>query len=130
MSAAVDPLVLAKQGDERPQDGALALCEGCGAMIRWITTEKGKRVPVAPYRMRGQWRRPLAGYGEGRGDGKRPETFGLLYVLPVSAERAARSKWLGGAKLYRHPPGTVWGYRPHHADCPKAGQFGTQVASS
>lgn len=116
MSAA-DPLVLAKQGDPRPQDGPLALCPSCGVLIRWLRTIKGKTVPVAPYRLRGNWHRPLEGYGVERQDGKPPETRGLLYVLPTCPKRASASGWEGGAQVFMNPGSHIEGYRPHFADC-------------
>ena len=118
MSAVVDPLVLARKGDRYRTDGDLDTCDRCGVMIRRLRTLKGRLVEVAPYPMPGNWLRPLHGYGPERADGKKPETYGLLYVLPVSPARAAAAGWNGGATVFLNPPTTVWGYRPHHADCP------------
>lgn len=119
----VDPLVRARQDDPYRHHGELATCEGCGVMVRWLTTERGKRVPVAPYPLRGNWGGPIWGYGPERQDGREPEKKGVLYVLPCSSSQAARSGWNGGARLHTKPPSTVEGYRPHWADCPAADRF-------
>ena len=113
-------LAIEKSRDPYRADGQLALCKGCEHMIRWLTTEKGKSVPVAPFPLPGNWGGPLWGYGPERTDGEPPEESGVLYVLPASRRRAADSGWTGGARLHTRPPSTVLGYRPHWPDCPAA----------
>ena len=112
-TTATDPLVLARRDDPYRADGELDTCDGCGIMIRWIVSAKsGKRIPVAPYPMPGNWGRPIPGYGEGRADGREPEKTGPLLVIHE-----------GLAHHWKNPPGTVEGYRAHFADCPAADRF-------
>ncbi|PAP79648.1 hypothetical protein B1759_15120 [Rubrivirga sp. SAORIC476] len=118
MSSVADPLVLMKQSDPHRSDGKLQKCERCGIPVRMLRTIGSRRVAVAPFPMRGNWTRPLDGYGEGRADGKPADTEPVLYVFPLSQARAEASGWTGGAVVFENPPSTVTGYRPHSVDCP------------
>ena len=117
-----DAALKAQRGVDPYADVAqLRKCEGCGCLVRLLTTKKGKRVPVNAWPYWGRWGLPLVGHEH--------EAYGALYVLPLNALRAARSGWAGRALMDRSPPSTVWGWRPHHADCPKAGVYRKKRAS-
>jgi hypothetical protein len=107
-----------RDGGGRPYPGRLAVCKACQSVVRFIETEAGRQTPVAPFPLQGNWHRPIHGYGPERTDGKPPEAYGTLYVFPQNDALARGAGWTKGAKLFPNPPATVWGYRPHHADCP------------
>ncbi|HIG74970.1 MAG TPA: hypothetical protein EYQ24_10450 [Bacteroidetes bacterium] len=93
----------------------LQRCAGCGVPVRFLRTERGKKIPVDPWPYEGRWAEPLAGHED--------EGFGVLYAVPANPLVAARSGWTGEARYWRNPPSTVTGFRPHHATCPRSEAF-------
>ena len=96
----------------RRMPGHLVECERCGGVVRRLSSVRTEAHPadhvlVAPDPMPGNWNRALWGYGEGRLDGREPETCGSLWVIQRS----------GLAARFDSPPSTVTGFRDHALDC-------------
>ncbi|MEM7788950.1 MAG: hypothetical protein AAF594_14605 [Bacteroidota bacterium] len=109
-----------RRTDAYRADGAIVACPNCGYPVRRIETEADRQVLVAPFPLRGNWDRPVEGYGEDRLDGRSPDPPEHIYlwVFPTHIGRAQRGGWTGGARRFDRPPPTVEGYRDHAIDCP------------
>ena len=112
-----------KERDAYRAHGTLVECAGCGVVVRRIELEDGGTLDVAPWPMRGNWDRPLRGFGEGRADGREPDgpDRAVLYTFPSHVGRAQDDGWKGGARRFDRPPATAEGYRDHSFDCPGKG---------
>ena len=104
-------LAIEKSRDPYRADGQLALCKGCEHMIRWLTTEKGKSVPVAPFPLPGNWGGPLWGYGPERTDGELTAQLFPNMQLGGASENvdqvssgAIMGTWIGVSYLSRIVP--------------------------
>lgn len=82
-----------------------ALCKGCLKPIFWVKTEKGRNIPLDKEPVEGG--RVIVRMG--------PEMGKATAHIETAEEIAARLKC-------PEPAGRV-AYMPHHATCPKAGQF-------
>jgi hypothetical protein len=75
--------------------GALAVCRGCGAPIRWAATAAGRRLPLDP----------------------EPAADGTVVLGPTGTAHVLPARGRGDV------PPEVERYRPHWATCPRAGDF-------
>jgi hypothetical protein len=100
--------------DEVPADGGQGLegeamktspCRGCGKPILWVETEKGARMPLDP--------EPIE-------SGKLIVRMGPALGQAIAHTETAEETT---ARLKATEPAARVAFMPHHATCPKAGDF-------
>ena len=88
-----------------------SVCRGCGVPIRWITTPKGKHMPVDPAHVTA-W----------VVDEHRPPKPAARRLTLLSGDGTRMEK---GLEATVHTPGAheICGYVPHWATCPNREEF-------